>query len=313
MLAEKLDLRKLIRTIARTGQDSDVWPVVLLLFAVLVPAVCLLWFMGAAMRNERFAAQQKLADIYRGQMSSAHVRLEKYWEEMEARLEKLARTNPASAAFARCVLSGGVDSVIIFDEPGRVIYPNKPAGFDAGARELETQWTEASQLEYLRKDPGASAKRYEAVAKEATNVNVAARALQAEARCLRQAGQKEAAVRLVNEMLAGARYNRAADPQGRLIVANAELMVLELAPDRASPAFQATAQRLKQRLLDYENPVLAAPQRRFLMKELQRLSPEKIEFPTLAAEELAARFCDEHPALLRDSVLHGAPIPEVLL
>src|SRR5881296_1926779 len=39
--------------ILRAGQDSDIWPVVLLLFAVLVPAVCLLWFMAAAMRNER--------------------------------------------------------------------------------------------------------------------------------------------------------------------------------------------------------------------------------------------------------------------
>ena len=32
--------------------------------------------------------------------------------------------------------------------------------------------------------------------------------------------------------------------------------------------------------MEYDNPALAAPQRRFLMKELQRLSPQ-IEFPTL--------------------------------
>src|SRR6266487_2955367 len=206
-------LIRLFRTILRRSEDSDVWPVVLLLFAVLVPAVCLLWFMGAAMRNERFAARQKLADIYRGQLSSSQARLEKYWEETAAGLEKLARTNPASAAFARCVISGGVDSVIIFDEPGRVIYPNTPSGFEAGARELETKWTEASQLEYLRKDLMTSAQRYEALAKEATQVNVAARALQAEARCLVQAGQKDAAVRLVNEVLGAAQYDHAADPQ----------------------------------------------------------------------------------------------------
>src|SRR6185436_18106228 len=72
------DLRRLIRTIKRAGQDSDVWPVVLLLFAVLVPAVCLLWFMSAAMRNERFAARQKLEVAYRGQLASARARLEKH-------------------------------------------------------------------------------------------------------------------------------------------------------------------------------------------------------------------------------------------
>lgn len=301
-------MRRLIRTIARAGQDSDVWPIVLLLFAVLVPAVCLLWFMSAAMRNERFAARQKLADAYRGQLAASQARLEKYWEDTVADLEKLAETNSPSAAFARCVLSGSVDSVVILDEQGRVAYPNTPSGFDTASREPEVKWTEASQLEFLRKDFAAAAKRYEALAAEATNVNVAARALQAEARCLVQAGQKDTAVRLVNEILGSARFDRATDPQGRLIVGNAELMVLELT-ERDSPTFQATVQSLKQRLMDYENTALAAPQRRFLMKELQRLSPQKIEFPTLAAEELASRFSDQHPVFARDSALQNTPIP----
>ena len=283
---------------------------VLLLFAVLVPAVSLLWFMSAAMRNERFAARQRLADLYRGQLASSQERVEEYWEETVAGLEHLAQSNAAPAAFARCVLSGSVDSVVLLDEQGRVSYPNTPSGFDAGFRELEAQWTEASQFEYLRKDFLASAKRYGALAKQATEVNLAARALQAEARCLVQAGQKDAAIRLVNEVLGAAQYDQAADPQGRLIVANAELLVLELSADRASPAFQSTAQRLKQRLMNYDHPVLAAPQRRFLMKELQRLSPEKMEFPTLAAEELAAQFCDEPPARAREAALQRAPIAD---
>jgi signal transduction histidine kinase len=309
-VAEELTLRKLIRTIARTGQDSDVWPVVLLLFAVLVPAVCLLWFINAAMRNERFAAQQRLADIYRGQLSASLALLENYWEKTVSALEVLAQTNSAPLAFARCVLSGSVDSVIILDEQGRVIYPNTPSGVDAGFGELEAKWTEASQLEYLRKDFMAAATRYEALAKEATNVNVAARALQAEARCLVQAGKKDTAVRLVNEILSRGRFDRAADPQGRLIVANAELMVLELTAC-SSTAFQYAGQMLRQRLLDYRNPTLAAAQRRFLMKELQRRYPLKVEFPTLSAEELAAQFCDEHPALARYSAFQATPIPGV--
>src|SRR6185436_13039212 len=235
------DLRRLIRTIARTGQDSDVWPVVLLLFAVVVPAVCLLWFMGAAMRNERFAARQRLADAYRSQLSSSRAQLEAYWEEKAGELERLAQTNSAPAAFARCVLSGSVDGVVILDEQGRVIYPNTPTGPDADSRELETAGSEAGQLEYLRKDFIASARSYEALAKAATNVNVAARALQAAARCLVQARQTEAAVQVVEEMSGNPRFDHASDPQGRLIVANAELMVLEQT-DRASAVFQSTAQ-----------------------------------------------------------------------
>ena len=262
------------------------------------------------MRNERFAAQQRLADAYRSQLAASQARLEKFWEETVAGLQKLAETNSPSVAFARCVLSGSVDSVVILDGQGRVAYPNTPSGFDSGSPESEVKWTEASQLEFLRRDFVAAAKRYEALAEEATKVNVAARAFQAEARCLAQAGRKDAAVRTVNEILANTRFDHATDPQGRLIVANAELMVLELT-ERESPAFQSAARRLGKRLVDYENRGLAAPQRRFLMKELQKLLPLKIEFPTLAAEELAARFVDEHPVFPRDSALQNTPISDL--
>jgi signal transduction histidine kinase len=285
--------------VARAGRDSDVWPVLLLLFAVLAPAVCLLWFMSAAMRNERFAARQTLEVAYRGQLASARARLVKHWQETLESLERLAQTNSASTAFARCVTSGSVASVVLFDPPGRVIYPNAPSGLDAAVREMEPQWTEAGQWEYLRKDFVAAASRYDALATAATDVAVAARAWQAKARCLVQAGQKDAAVRVVNQVLGRALYDRAGDPQGRLIAANAELMVLELTTNHAE--FQSAAQRLQRRLTDYENPVLAAPQRRFLMKELQALSPERAEFPTLAAEELAARWCEDHPVADLDS------------
>src|SRR5213596_3503604 len=92
--------------IIRRGQDSDVWPVVLLLFAVLVPAVCLLWFMGAAMRNERLAARQKLADAYRVQLSLSQARLQQHWRETAGELDKSVAATPAPAVFAKCVESG---------------------------------------------------------------------------------------------------------------------------------------------------------------------------------------------------------------
>jgi len=277
---------RFLRTFARSGRDSDLWPIVILLLAVLVPAVCLLWFMGAAMRNERFAARQKLTELYRRQLFSSQTRLERYWKETATELENLARTAPAAAAFANCIQSGLVDSVAIFDGQGSILYPNTPAGFSPASGGLEMKWADANRLEYLRKDFIAAAGRYEALSNEATNVNAAARALQAQARCLMRAGRADAAIRLVNEVLSDGRYAQAADPQGRLIVANAELMVLELVTNNA-PVFQSTVRRLQQRLMDYENPALAASQRLFLMKALKRLSPQ-IELPTLAAEELAA-------------------------
>ena len=40
------------------------WVVLLLLVAVILPTVCLLWFMGQAVKNERLAVRQKLIDVY---------------------------------------------------------------------------------------------------------------------------------------------------------------------------------------------------------------------------------------------------------
>ena len=38
--------------------------VLLLAIAVILPTVCLLWFMSQAVKNERLAVKQKLTDIY---------------------------------------------------------------------------------------------------------------------------------------------------------------------------------------------------------------------------------------------------------
>jgi len=308
--SDKVILRKLVRTIIRRGQDSDVWPVVLLLFAVLVPAVCLLWFMSAAMRNERLAARQKLAEAYRAQLAVSQARLQQYWSEMVGELDKSEAAAAAPAIFAKCVQSGLVDGVVILDEMGRVTYPNAPCAVSSDFGELEPQWQEASQLEYLRKYTEA-ARRYEALARETTNANAAARAFQSEARCLVQAGQNDAVIQVVSDVFSSERFRQAADLQGRLIAANAELMALELMTNRNSPVFQSIARRLAARLVDYENPVLAAPQRRFLMKEVRRLSPDKIELPILAAEQLAAETGENHPKLASPSALQRGVLPDL--
>jgi signal transduction histidine kinase len=301
-------LRKLLRTSGRLVRDNDAWPVVLVLLAVLIPAVGLLWFMAAVMQNERLAARQKLADIYRTELSVLKPRVEQDWNSVVAGLEQLAHTGPASAVFARCVQSGLVDGVIVFDDAGRIAYPNAPSTFQSESDELDPKWAEAGLLEYLRRDFMTAASRYEAFAKSATNPSIAARAWQAKARCLVQAGHHDAAIRCVEETLSSPQYRHAADPQGRLIVANAELMALELLTNRASPVFHSTSQRLKERLMDYENPVLAASQRRFLMQALQALCAD-IAFPTLAAEELTARACENPVALTAHSTLGPGPLP----
>jgi hypothetical protein len=57
---------------AGTGGEARLWPVLLLLLAVvLVPTACLLWLMTVAIRNERLAVRQRLGEAYRGQLYAA--------------------------------------------------------------------------------------------------------------------------------------------------------------------------------------------------------------------------------------------------
>ncbi len=267
----------------------------ILVVTLLVPAVSLLWFMDAAMRNERLATRQKLAELYRGQLALPQSRLQQYWREVAKRLETNAILTPPSLAFAECVRSGPVESVLILDEQGRVLYPNTPTALPSDFGELEARWAEAGRLEYLRRYAEA-ARQYDAVARAATNLHASARAVQAQARCLAQAGDSEAVIHIVEEIFGDERYRDASDLQGRSIAANAELLALESMTNRFSPSFLSLAQRFSARLMDYHDPALAAPQRRFLMKELSRLSSGTIGFPTLSAEQMAAETV-EHPGM----------------
>ncbi len=201
----------------RMGRDVRAWPMLaLLLLIVLVAIGCVLWFMRAAMQNERMAVRQTLTDAYRGQLGFVQKRVDEQWR---AALALADGAEAGAALFARAVREQWADSVIAFDAAGRVSYPQP-------------------------------------------------------------------------------------DGAGRLAEANAELLALENDPGNA-----AFAARLRARVLDYSG-ALPAAQRRFLMRELQRLVPGEA-FPTLAAEDLAARWLDAHPAPTQPDALRPAGLADV--
>jgi signal transduction histidine kinase len=104
-------------------------------------------------------------------------------------------------------------------------------------------------------------------------------------------------------------YPRMNAPE-RLAEANAELLALDTPGDPATPQRREIAERLRARVIDYESSAMPAAQRRFLMRELQRLAPGP-EFPTLPAEDLAARFLETHPLPVLPETLRPADLPDV--
>ena len=289
------------------GRPSGSWLMLLLLLAVLVPSVCLLWFMNQAVRNERLAVRQRLVDAYRVSLSVMQNQLEAHWRQTATELDLEADQLAPPALFAKQVRAGLADAVICLDAAGNVAYPSPASAPRQEAR--DASWTKAEGLG--SSNPVEAAAAFARLAGQATNADLAARALQAQARCLARAGKTEAAIPVLTGPLEEERYRHATDAQGRLLVPNAELMALELlkhtAPDRA----HATLERLKTRLLDYDDPALSSPQRRFLMREVQRLFPEQTFSPLLAAEDLAARFLEAGPVHDREPLLRPTALPGV--
>ncbi len=297
---------------SRTGHDLRLWPVLLLLLAVVVaPTACLLWFMSRAIENERLAVRQTLEQAYRRDLVGVQTQLQNYWQQQSVALEEMASADPPASGFARVVRSELADAVILYDDRGEVTYPNVPSRQPGLDRDLPAEWDQAVRLEYAEHDPLSAAVAYEQIAQSVEDPEVAARALQAQARCLVQSGQTDAAIDLIATSLNQPQYQTAVDPQGRLIVPNAQLMALQRIADPEQAVFRQIAGDLKQRLGDYSDAELTAAQRRFLLHELSILLPGQTTSTMLRAEDMAASFVAAHPSPRRDVGLHASQLPDV--
>jgi two-component system, OmpR family, phosphate regulon sensor histidine kinase PhoR len=285
----------------------------LLTLVVLLPTAFVLWFMTQAMQNERLAVQQKLVEVYQGQLTVLRDQLDGYWARRVERLAELAQTMPASRVFAECVDSDLADSLIVFDEEGERAYPRASRTVAVEDNTEAGAWAQASRLERQPDGLLAAAQAYAGIAERAMDVNQAARALVAQARCLTRGGQTDAALEILTQTLAGDGFQHAVDTQGRLIVADAELRALQVMGGPGHSDFEATARRLRSRLLNYADPVMPSAQRRFLMNQWRALVPDGPEFTNLQAEQLAARWVesDAPPDTSTSTGLYPSVLPDI--
>jgi len=321
ILAEGIWLVVLVRHFLRPKEPTlpsrGYGLVLLLLLAVLVPSACLVWFMSRAVQNERLAVRQTLMEAYRGNVVLVQERLENYLRQSAADLELGVEQNPAGVLFAKQVESGAVDSLVFLKPDGNPLYPNAPGEAQAPTETLAepglaAQWASAGALEF--QSPENAAAMFASIAASATNTTVIARAWQAEARCRLRVGKKTEALQILTGSLAQPRFAGAADSQGRLIAPSAALMALEIlaADPQATPDATTlkakTLGQLTTQLNDYGDAALGAPQRRFLMHEVVRLFSTNVNFPTLAAEDMAARYLDARDASASGPGLRRSPL-----
>lgn len=107
------------------------------------------------------------------------------------------------------------------------------------------------------------------------------------------------------------RLTSADDAAPRDVEANAELLKLESPTDHMIPPYIQLLGLLQARVNNYSEDTMPSAQRRFIMHELRRLDPQSV-LPTLAAEELAARYLDAGLAdTPREPVLRATTLRDV--
>lgn len=245
--------------------------IALLLFAVLVPTACLLWFMSEAANNERLAARQKLTELYGARLAELRLELDAYWKRKSDALRQSYPGEGSGERFARLVEAGVADSVVVYE--GRSVAYPIPVETHAPAPSNETLL-----------------------------------ALREEIRSLIAGGETQAAVEVVSELLDGGRYRTARDGSGRLIVPNLRLLVLRRVGVSSDARLSGIRDGLAERLRDYSDLSMPSSQRLFLMGQMLELDGE-LSFATLSAERLAAEFIESGYAL--PGIMHFVGIGRV--
>ncbi len=301
--------KNFVKRVSRVTEQRSV--LFFLVFVVLVPTISVLWFMIKAVENERFAVRQSLSEVLELRLADTRRALDEHWKQVFATLSNIEVNTEGAATFNSIIQTGLVDSVILRDFEGEIVYPNSPGFLSAIAQEINAAWMAAERAEFVDQDPAAAAELYAAIANNSSNTNLIALALLAESRCRLLAGQKEIAIALLTESLQQPRLQSATTTSGRLIVPNAQLLALNIINDPHHSTFKAVVASLQKRLESYDDVLLTSVQRQFLVKELQQLVPSLEPFATLEAEELAAQYLDTEVGIAEKSVLRLSAVPDV--
>ena len=286
------------------GRDhGSWWALLLILVAVLVPTAGVLWFMSQAVNQQRDVARQRLSEAYRSQLSLLRDHLDSFWERRAGELAKSTNQEPPPLIFQKYVNAHLADSVVFLGADGSIAYPSLAAQPSFDPTEQRSDWAEARVLESRHDTLAAAAAAYGRIANTEKKDSITARAFQAQVRCLLQSGDKAAAILVIQRQFAQDRFARATDLQGRLIVADEQLLILNLLP-REDRHYLPAARRLHAMLADYQHWELPSTQRLFLMQEMRALGLGELSaFPTYQAETLAARFLDTDRVRAGDSAL----------
>ncbi|MEN6426355.1 MAG: HAMP domain-containing sensor histidine kinase, partial [Phycisphaerales bacterium] len=197
------------------------WVVLLLAVAVILPTLCLLWFMGEAVKSERLAVRQRLTTAYKDRLAKATMQIEHKWTELCRVLEERSAGHPYPQ-FVSATGRSGHAGLLVFDLAGRRLYPalSADAGTPTGSFE---GFADAVEME-VNQEYEQAVDRYEQYAQISDNADRLA-AWIGKARALVRLGRLDQAI-VECRRAASSPLLRTGDSRCLAMIANARLLLL---------------------------------------------------------------------------------------
>jgi len=326
---------KLKNVTANIGSRNQLqWVVLLLAVTVLLPTVCLLWFMSRSAQNERLAVRQKLLDIYRGQLELLSRQIDRQWEQRATALDRAVQAGKSPMELFADLATGTQPDLpccraaLIYDTTGRLLYPITRKDSDS-AEATSDRFDQAWQMEFVNNDFSAAADDYRRIAAMNNDDYVGYLASLAAVRCLRKAGRIDEAVQLCRKVA----YTTSTTPPPSSavhLVAQARVLLVTMQADANIPVESDDINRLVKSALYYGDQSgadylpMSSDTRIFLLsRTLEMLGDARwpghfasqIETAKrlLAAEQLAASLLEQLPRPVIFEPLSGQDQQNLLL
>jgi len=292
------------------------WVILLLAVAVILPTVCLLWFMSQAVENVRMAARQRLTDLYREKVERATAEADSMWEQRAKLIEDRANDEPMgnfmsfALSYGRKESSAGI--LITYDNSGKLLYP--VIDTEQAAPSLPEEFDAAWKLEFGRRDFQEAGRLYDKIASAANDDYIWRQAMLGQARCEVGRDRIELAMTNYYRVAAYERANRDMSAASVALAARARIMVaaLEARNNEQNTAYLDrllyTATQYGQQQMDHLFLPMDSATRIFILQkaiDMAERHPKAQEFAKnnriedakqlLAAEHLAAKVVERYP------------------
>ncbi|MHC4111672.1 MAG: sensor histidine kinase [Planctomycetota bacterium] len=228
--------------INRSGSSQLRWVILLLAIAVILPTVCLLWFMSQAVKNVQIVTKQRLIKVYQEKLAEAAEKACDSWKQEFSSLDETITSKKPFEVFGYLHDRLYYDGAIIYDKTGARIYPILSTDVNA-ITELSDIFAEAWKAEFEEEDYSKAVILYDQFTKS-DNIYIRFVAILCQSRSHAKLGRSDKLVRhsdkereLENAIgncmqLAFNNEDERCDIPTLILLANARLLMIELSDQR---------------------------------------------------------------------------------